>query len=304
MSQKVKDYLLLHFIVFIWGFAAIFGVLISLPAVEVVLYRTGLSAIGLFFIVWFSGKKFGIRSGTDRSTIFLVGVLIAIHWILFFLSAKISNVSVCLAGMATASLWTSLFEPVYFRYRIKNFEVLLSVIALGGMVIIFNVEFDHFVGLLFAILSAMSAAAFTVLNSSLIKRNDHFVITFYEMGIAAASIGLGYPFFLWLSGVEGFQMSIGFYDWLFVFLLAGLCTVFAYSYSIKLMRRLSAFNINLTINLEPVYGIMLAVIIFGEKEKMSFGFYLGTLLILISVLAYPILNRIVRKKPLETDILR
>jgi len=230
--------------------------------------------------------------------------LIAIHWILFFGSARISTASVCLAGMATCSLWTSLLEPLMTRKKFQWYEVGLGLIVLVGIYVIYRVEIDYVEGLLMALASAIVAAIFTVINSKLTKRIDPFVITFYEMIGAAVTCALFFPLYLMLPEVDSLQLSPTAMDWIYIAILSLLCTVFAYSASVRLMKRISAFAINLVINMEPVYGIVLAVVVFGEKERMSGGFYLGTLIILITVLSYPYLHRWSNRKAMGIDNLR
>ena len=304
MTQENKDFGFLHFIVLIWGFTAILGVLIDLPSVEMVFFRTMIASLGLAVLLALWKKGFNFRAGKHFPITLGTGVLIAAHWILFFLSARLSNVSVCLAGMATCSLWTSFLEPLTSKKKIKLFEVLLSILAFIGIVIIFNVEFDHFLGLILAMVSAFIAALFTVINGNLTKKEDPFIITFYEMVGACLSIALFFPIYLQLDGIDGLALSPTMSDWGYLLLLGLICTVFAYSYSVQLMQRLSAFTVNLTVNLEPVYGIIMALIFFPEDEQMTPGFYLGTGLILASVLIYPLLNRAFKRKALETDNLR
>ncbi|HCX21818.1 MAG: EamA family transporter [Flammeovirgaceae bacterium] len=304
MTQETKDFGFLHFIVLVWGFTAILGVLIDLPPVEMVFYRTMIASIGLAVLLVIWKKGFNFRAGKTFPITLGTGILIAGHWILFFLSARVSNVSVCLAGMATCSLWTSILEPLTTKKKIKLFEVILSVMAFIGIVIIFNVEFDYFLGLILAMVSAFLAALFTVINGDLTKKEDPFVITFYEMVGACLSIGLFFPIYLTLDGVDELALQPTASDWWYLLLLGLVCTVFAYSYSVKLMQRLSAFSVNLTVNLEPVYGIVLALIFFPEDEQMNPGFYMGTGLILLSVLIYPLFNRVHKRKALGTDNLR
>lgn len=304
MTQETKDFAFLHFIVLIWSFTAILGVLIDLPSVEIVFFRTLLSAMGLFVVILLAKKSFRFRAGKDYLITLGTGALIAAHWILFFLSARVSNVSICLAGIATCSLWTSILEPLYNQRKIRAFEVILSVLAFIGIVIIFNVAFDHILGLALAMLSAFIAALFTVINGKLTRRQDSFVITYYEMIGATLSIVLFFPLYLNLQGVYTLQLNPSWSDLGYLLILALICTVFAYSFSVQLMRRLSAFSVNLTVNLEPVYGIIMALMLFPEREKMTSGFYLGTGLILLSVLIYPLINRAYKKKALETDIWR
>ncbi|MEQ6166705.1 DMT family transporter [Ekhidna sp. MALMAid0563] len=303
MMQERKDYLTLHFIVLIWGFTAILGLLIDIPSVEVVFFRTLIAAIGLFVLLKFWKRSLKINSRKHMLQILGTGSLIALHWILFFLSARISNASVCLAGMATCSLWTSLIEPLSQGRKIKRFEVMLSIIAFIGIAVIFNVGFDYLAGLLTAVLSAFIASVFTVINGRLTKTYDPYVITYYEMVGACLSIAAFFPIYS-AYFVESLSLIPSLSDWFYLSMLAIVCTVYAYSVSVELMKRLSAFSINLVVNLEPVYGIILALIIFGDSEEMSPGFYGGTLLILTSVLLYPLLNRRYKKKALSTDIIR
>lgn len=299
-----KDYLHLHFLVLIWGFTAILGLLITIPPVEVVFYRTLIASGGLALLLYFRKLSFSL----DKTSIFkmlLTGVLIAGHWILFFASARVSTASVCLAGMATTSFWTSFLEPLAIRKRIKWFEVFLGIVVIGGLYIIFHFEFNHALGLAMALVSALLAAMFTVINSQFAKKHHHYQVTFYEMVGATTSIALFFPFYLMSLAENGMlNLALNGMDVLYISLLAIVCTVYAYSASIDLMKKISAFSVNLTVNLEPVYGIILAVIIFGDQEKMHPGFYIGALIILLSVLAHPVLNRYYHRKYLETDNLR
>lgn len=304
MSDHTKDYIHLHFLVFLWGFTAILGLLISIPPVEIVFYRVTLAFIALGIIIWIKGRKVILSPGITIK-ILLTGIVIAAHWILFFASARVSTASVCLAGMATTSFWTSILEPMLTKRKIQWFEIVLGLVVIGGLYIVFRFEFNHALGLLLALLSALMAALFTVINSKFTHQFHHQTITFYEMIGASVFIALFFPLYLELFAPEGrLHLMPTTLDWLYLAILAIICTVYAYSTSVHLMRNISAFGVNLTVNLEPVYGIILAFLIFGEKEKMNPGFYLGTLIILIAVLSYPILNRRLHRKPLQTDHLR
>lgn len=288
-SRAVKDYLHLHFIVLIWGFTAILGLLISLPSLELVFYRTMIAAVGVALIAYFRKKNLAL-SFPDLIKITGVGVLISLHWIFFFWSAKVSTASVCLAGMATTSLWTAFVDPLVNRTRVKWYEVALGMMVISGLLVIFQFESGYWLGLSMALGSAFLGALFSVLNGRLTQKHSPYQITFVEM----ASASLFALLFLlvnsyFLSG-EPIQWAWEGLDWFWLLILGGVCTVYAFSASVELMKRLPVFSINLTINLEPVYGILLAVMVFGEKEKMTSEFYLGTLIILISVLIYPVLN--------------
>ena len=295
MDSSVKDYAMLHFIVLIWGFTAILGVLLSIPAVEIVFYRTLLASTAIGLIFWY--KKVSIRlPPKELLKIITTGFIISIHWILFFWAARVSTVSVALAGFATCSLWTAFLEPWANNTKLKWYEILLGLVVISGLYVIFRFEFGYWIGLTMAVISAFLGALFTVINAKLIKRHSPFTLTFYEMLGACGFTVLFFPIYSYFLTTDGLQLALHGYDWLWLFLLAGVCTVYAFSVSVELMKRLTAFAVNLTVNLEPVYGIILAVLIFGEREKMTGGFYLGTLIILLSVCIYPVINYFYRRR--------
>ena len=294
-SDSVRSYLHLHFLVLIWGFTAIVGLMVSISPVALVLYRTLLAALGLGAIMLFRQKSFAAASG-DLVKMLAVGFVLSAHWMLFFASARVSTASVCLAGMATTSLWTSLLEPLVNKRRVSPLEVGLGVLAFAGLYVVFRFEFDHALGLMLAVASAILAATFTVANSRLVQRIDAYVITFYEMAVATllSLLFLGIAEYHDWNGGAPFLPAAG--DWVWILFLAFVCTVYASTMATQLMKQFSAYLINLTINLEPVYGIALAFFIFGEKERMTQGFYMGTLLILLAVLLYPLLTSTILKK--------
>lgn len=290
-----KDYLKLHFVVLIWGFTAILGLLITIPSVELVFFRTLISMIGLGALLYFRKRVFSLGS-KEIMKIMATGVLISAHWILFFWAAKVSNASVCLAGIATCSFWTSFLEPMANKRAVKWFEVLLGLVVIAGLYVIFRFEFNHALGLSMAIVSALLASSFTVINSNFTKRHNPYMITFYEMVGAFITTAIFLPFYALYFTNGQINLTPSPLDWLWILILALVCTVYAYSVSVELMQKISAFMVNLTVNMEPVYGIILAVLIFGESEEMNGGFYWGTLIILASVMAYPFLNNYDKKR--------
>jgi drug/metabolite transporter (DMT)-like permease len=203
--------------------------------------------------------------------------------------------------MATTSLWTAFVDPMINRTKIKWYEVVLGLLVISGLVVIFQFETGYWLGLAMALVAAFFGALFSVLNGRLTLRHTPYQITFYEMAAACLFALAFMPVYsTFLADGQPLQWTWQGLDWLWLFLLGGVCTVYAFSVSVELMKRMSVFTINLTINLEPVYGIVLAVLIFGESEKMTPQFYLGTLIILISVLIYPVLNFWnKRKKPVR-----
>ncbi len=281
---------MLHFIIILWGFTAILGLLIKVPAVELVFFRTLLATGGLLFIILLLRPGFNVGS-SDFFKLAGTGFLIGCHWLLFFGSARYSTASVCLAGMATTTFWTSLIEPILKGSRIETLQLFFGLVVICGLYLIFHFEFGYAIGLLMSVGAAFLGALFTVINSQITHRVNQYVITFYEMAAANITAGiflLIYFMFVPIDQATGFAPSS--WDWFYLSILAFVCTVFPFSISVELMKRVSAFMMNLSVNLEPVYGIILAVIIFGEKEKMNIGFYFGTLVILASVIAYPMIK--------------
>lgn len=291
MADRTRHYGLLHFIVLVWGFTAVLGLLISIPSVEIVFYRTLIAFVALAAILWYRKVPFCLP-GRVVVKILGTGALIALHWILFFGAARVSTASVTLAGMATCSLWTSFIGPLMTRRKVQTYEVLLGVIVIIGLYVIFRFEFTHALGLSMAVFSALIAAIFTVLNAQFGKSYDAYQVTFYEMLGACASIAIFFPFYQqWISPDGMLYLSPSAMDWLWLMVLALACTVYAYTMSVELMKYVTPFAMNLTNNLEPVYGIVLAVLVFGEQEQMTPQFYLGTAIILASVFAYPMIRR-------------
>ena len=301
MSASIKDYIQLHFIIILWGFTAILGLLIYVPPLELVFYRTFLAAFGLLIIIKY--RHLPLRVSRKYLIRFLgTGFVIAAHWILFFGSARVSNASVCLAGMATTSFWTSLIEPLVNRRPIKLLEVFFGLIVIAGLYLIFHFEFNHALGLILALGSAILASVFTVINSRFTHTHNHHTISFYEMAGASLLTGLIIPVYYLYSSGSLFNIAFpSISDWGYLLILAIACTVYPFTVSIELMKRISAFIVNLSINMEPVYGIILAFLIFGDKERMNSGFYLGTLVILFSVILYPVIRVYSNRHKIKKD---
>lgn len=298
-NQEFTDYLKLHFIVLIWGFSTILGLLITTSALEIVLFRTLIATLAL--AAWLYSRQQSFNLGWRAIIkILATGFLIAAHWILFFWSARLSTASICLAGMATCSFWTSLIEPLMTKRKIKIYELLLGLFVIAGLYIILQFELNYIWGISMAVLSAILCSVFTVLNGNYAKIYPAYTITFYEMLGAC----LGTFIFIIFYDIQLLKYPVMLSDWLYLFILAGLCTVYAFAVSVEVQKTLSAFVVNLTVNLEPVYGIIFAFLIFGDEEQMSSGFYIGTSIILLSVLVYPLINRVMRRRALRSDLIR
>lgn len=283
----VTDYLKLHFIVLLWGFTAVVGLLISIPAVEMVFYRTLLAALGMMVYLGWRKESLSV-STSDFFRLLSIGIIVSAHWLTFFASARVSNASVSLVGFATNSLWAALLEPLSNRQRINWIEPVLGLIVITGLYIIFSFDFQYPLGLALGIASGFTAALFSVMNARLVKRIAPERITLYEMWGAWLTTALFLPLYqqLWAADHQ-LRLVPAATDWLYLIFLAWGCSLYAYAVAIHLMKKLSVFFIQLTLNLEPVYGIVLALLVFGEKEKMGWNFYLGTLIIVSAVLIYP-----------------
>ena len=295
--HSTSDYLKLHFIVFLFGFTGILGKLVSIPAVEMVFYRTLFAAIGMAALLKITHGGFKV-STSDLLTLVLTGFIVGVHWLTFFISARVANVSVSLVGFATASLWSALLEPMVKGYRIRIIELAFGFIVLVGLYVIFFSDFNYSIGLILGVLSGLTCSIFSIINSQIVRRVDSFTITFYEMVGACIITALFLPVYqqYWADGAQ-LRLTPSPIDWIYIALLTGLCTVYAYSTAVELMKRLSVFFFQLSLNLEPVYGIIMAVIVFGEAEMMNANFYVGTFIILCAVLMYPLIKQKITASP-------
>ncbi|WP_298120223.1 DMT family transporter [Flavobacterium sp.] len=288
LNDNTKSYLHLHLIVFIWGFTAILGRLISLNALPLVWYRM-LFAVGFIFI-YIKYKKTPIKIPRRILLKFLVaGLVIALHWFTFFRAIKVSNVSITLACLSTGAFFTSLIEPIFFGKKIIWYEIFFGLIVVFGLSIIFNVEGRYVEGIVLALTSAFLSASFAVINSKFVKEYDPTVISYYELsgGVLFFSI-----FLLFTNSFSAAFFTLSINDIIYLIILSSVCTAYAFIASTAVMKFLSPYTVMLTINLEPIYGIILAVLIFEDKEQMSPQFYVGAVIILITV----ILNGIIKSR--------
>ncbi|WP_395047205.1 DMT family transporter [Flavobacterium sp.] len=289
-DKNLQSYLKLHLIVFIWGFTAILGALISLEALPLVWYRM-IFATG-FIILFIAFKKISLK--LSRKTIIgllFAGLIIALHWLTFFKAIKESNISVTLACLATGAFFTSILEPIFYKRKIIAYEVFFGLIVIIGLYIIFQVEGNYIYGIVLALSSAFLSALFSVINGKFAVKYDPTVISFYEIlgGVLCLTI---FMLFNQNFNVSFFQLSTN--DLLWLLVLSSVCTAYAFIASVGVMKYLSPYTVMLTINLEPIYGIILALIVFNDKEKMSMQFYIGALIILSTVILNGVLKN--RKK--------
>jgi len=214
------------------------------------------------------------------------GMIIGWHWVLFFLSARLATASVCLAAMPTAMLWCSLIEPVVDgtrRWRLG--EMVVGAVMVGAVWLIYQVEIEHWWGFTVALVSAVFAAVFAVINKQLVRRWHGLTIGAYQMAGALLGVVVALPFFA--EGGEPWLRVPSGADWGWLLVLALVCTVGAYLAYMDSLTRVSVFTVNVIYNMEPVYGIILAAVVFGQEEVMSGGFYAGAAIIVGVVLLLP-----------------
>ena len=293
-NDNLRSYLHLHFIVFIWGFTAVIGALITLDALPLVWYRMSIGLLIVLLYVLY--KKLPLK--VPRRTVFgflIAGLIIALHWLTFFKAIKVSNVSVTLACLSTGAFFTSLLEPIFYKRRVIGYEVLFGLFVVAGLYIIFRFQGDYFYGIVLALTSAFLSAVFSIINGkyAVAAKYDPAIISLYEIfgGVFFLSIYL-----LFTGSFTGNFFNVSGSDWMWLFILGSFCTAYAFIVSVKVMKHLSPYTVMLTINMEPIYGIILALIVFNEKEKMDWTFYLGAGIILMTVILNGILKNYTKIK--------
>ena len=265
----------LHGVIFLWGFTGVLGRLISISSFSLVWWRMSIATLGLLVFMVASGRSFQ-TSWKYRFQYLATGIVTAGHWILFFEAIKISNVSITLTTMASASLFVAFLEPIFFKRGIIWYEIVFGLLTIGGLGLIFQFETEYGLGILLALGSAFLAAVFGTVNGLFVKQDRPTLITTMEMIGGVIGISLYYGI---AGGFDDFAIPTGI-DWLWLLILGLVCTSFAFVVSIEVMKELSPYTVTISINMEPIYAIIFALIIFREDELMSPGFYLGALIVM------------------------
>lgn len=302
-NAKLKNYLHLHFLIFIAGFTAILGELITIGSIPLVWYRMLMAGLLMFFYIKFIKLKLTVDKRT-MIKFFAAGIIIALHWITFFEAIKQSNISITLAMFSTGAFFASFIEPLFYKRRIVWYEILFGVIVIIGVFLITHGELKYINGIILGIVSALLSSLFAVLNGTFIQKHSATVISFYEFVSGVVFVTLFILFFEGGFDAPFFMLSTS--DWIFLFILASICTAYAFIGSVKVMKLISPYTVVLSYNLEPVYGITLALILFPETETMGPHFYYGALLVLLSVLMDGILKNVLsyrdkKRKRYKTD---
>lgn len=275
-----KAFIELHLSVFLAGFTGILGKLITLNEGMLVWYRMLITAVTMYFLFRWQGKlkKLPLR---DVMRIGGVGCIVALHWIFFYGSIKYANVSIGVVCFSLTSLFTAIFDPLINRRRFDKMEMFLSMLTLAGILLIFHFDTQYRTGIILGIISSMFAALFTVYNKMLVVKHNTANITFYEMGGGFLGLTLLMPAYLYFFPVDSLLPDLS--DTAYLLILSWFCTILMYTLSMKALTKISPFTVNLCFNLEPLYSIILAFILFHENKLLHGGFYYGLGLILLSV---------------------
>ena len=288
--QDVRTKILIHYhlIVFIFGFSSVIGALCSLDAIPLVVYRMTFASLGLAVYFAIIHPTYFKLEKTLWVKVILGGLIIGVHWVTFFHAIKVAGVSLTLSMMATGAFITAMIEPLINKRKILGYELLFGGLIAVGVGIIFQAEYEHLYGISIALLSAFLSSIFTIFNTQLVKRGRAITLSFYELSVGAI-FGIVYVIFSGNYTFEAFALHQ--WDWLWICLIAWVCTSYAFNISIKVMKHLSPFTVMLIINLEPVYGILLSLAIWRDEELMSFRFYLGFVIVLVAILLNGIYKR-------------
>lgn len=270
----------MHLAVFLWGFTGVLGRAISLAEFPLVWYRTGITSIIFLIILLFRGefKKLSLK---EIARFALIGSIIAIHWVAFYGSIKYANASIALTCLATAGIFTAILEPLVLKIPFNYKELIVGFIALIGMYCIYHFELEYAIGIGLGMIASLLSSVFTLLNKKIISNYSSRLVAFYEIGAGFLFLTILLPLFVYKFPEVRFNPLPMDYVWLFILSLC--CTVWGQSLALSALKHLSSFTAVLMVNLEPVYGIILAIIFFQENKELGVGFFLGISLIAFSV---------------------
>ncbi|WP_308993935.1 DMT family transporter [Mariniflexile litorale] len=295
LNVKLKNHLHLHFLVFIAGFTAILGELITIAAIPLVWFRMVMASILIFAYIKIAKVDVKISFKAIIKLSF-AGIIIALHWITFFGAIDASNISITLAMFSCGAFFASLIEPIIYKRRIIWYEILFGIIVIIGVFIITKSEIKYLNGIVLGISSAFLSSFFAVLNGRFLKHHTATVISFYEFLSGVLFVSIYILIFGGGFSTEFFNLNNSDYGYLFI--LASICTAYAFIAVVHVMKVVSPYTVVLSYNMEPIYGVFMAVILFPEKEHMSTSFYYGAIVIITTVLLNAILKniRLLKKK--------
>jgi drug/metabolite transporter (DMT)-like permease len=279
-KNKFKSLIHFHFIVFIFGFTAILGSLISIDSLELVWYRMAIASIVLLIYAAVFKKQITVPKSLILKLL-ISGMIIALHWVTFFKAIKVSNVSITLSILSLGAFLTSFLEPLFYGRKIILYEIIFGLIVVIGMSLIFNSQYHYLEGIIYALISVLLSVFFGLINGKLIKEASSLAISIYELlgGVLLISIIL-----LFSDRIDSEFFDISKIDFYWLLILATVCTAYAFVISVDVLKHLSPYSLMISINMEPVYGIILAIIFLNESKDLSSNFYLGFILIFSSVI--------------------
>lgn len=270
----------MHLAVFLWGFTGVLGRAIELSEFPLVWYRTLMTSVILLAILLYR-KEFQKISKKEILRFMGIGSVIAIHWVAFYGSIKYANASIALTCLATAGIFTALLEPIILKTKFNYLELLVGMVAFVGMYFIYKFEVGYTTGIILGVAASFLSSFFTILNKKIVVGYPARTVAFYEIGSGFLFLSLLLPFYLYFFPQVNFQPSLPDLGWLFVLSLC--CTVWGQSLALSALKHISSFTAVLMVNLEPVYGIVLAIIFYKENKDLGMGFYIGITLIALSV---------------------
>lgn len=292
-----KHYLLLHFIVFIWGFSPVLGRYITADAFQLVWFRIIITITAMFLYLKFTRQSLAV-SGKDLMKLSGIGLIIMVHWLAFYGAIKVSNISVTMVAFSTGTLFSSIIEPILYKRRVRMYEIFIGFIIIGAIALIFSIETHFWLGIVLGIFAALTSALFGVMNGLMVKKLTSGVISFYELSSAV----IGLSIFLAAGGYftpEFFVLDTPSITGLL--LLSLVCTVFPFLASVNLSKYISPYTIVLTVNLETVYGIIWAIIFYKENNELKTSFYIGVFIILLAIFLNSYLKQIAERQDASTS---
>ena len=284
----------MHFIVLIWGFTGVLGRLISVSALDLVWHRIVLAVVFLWaYQRLLGGQLQRIPNRRLTGTLILNGLVLMVHWVTFYAAIKLSNISLTLACLSTGPLFTAFLEPLIFRRKLAWSEVAVSFGVVVGLLMVVGSEQGQGLAIAVGLISSALSALFSVLNGRIVRDMDAASISFWELLAGLAGLSL---YLLATGALDATLSAPNPKDWAYLALLASFCTAFAFVQSVRIMRYLSPFTVVLTISMEPIYGILLALLVFGADEAMPPLFYAGFAVVLLMLLANAWVQRRSRAK--------
>ena len=287
MWQRYKYHVLMHFIIFLWGFTGILGKLIHKDALHIVWYRTLIAFVALGLFLLYLGKDFRLTKKMAPKVIG-VGLVVAIHWMTFYYSIQLSTASLAILCLSTTTLHVSWLEPLVMNKKFSLRQLLMGLVVISGISFV-SLDFSgqELLALFFGLFSALCAAFFSVFNAKLSEKTSAEQLTFYEMIAAFVLVSF---VLLGLGKLNASDLSLSLNDFYWLLFLGVICTSFAFLATIIIVRKLGAFTVSLNINLEPIYTILLAIVLLNEHKSLSTNFYLGAAIIVLVLL----LNGLIR----------